>query len=115
MNHYNGIKIHGDPMKCILSSTLLEEDKAEAAVLEWLIDQIDIGPDVNLSGKNHRKAWEAYCAEKGNCEHREFDEPLWRAFKKAHQKVVDYMGGNEMKAMEEMENEFADVLRECHN
>lgn len=115
MNHYNGIEIDGEAMKAVLSTILSEEVPAEAAVLEWLKDQIDLGPDANLSGKTHRKAWEAYCNEKGNCEHREFDEPLWRAFDAARAKLTDYMGDNEIDAINEMENEFGDVLRECHN
>lgn len=115
MNYYYGIEIDGEAMKGFFADALSEEDKAEAAMLEWLNDRIDLGPDAPYTGKAHHAAWWAYCVEKGNCDYEDFDDPLWKAFGKAKGEVARRGSASELKCTEEMQNDLGETLYECHH
>lgn len=122
------LKMTKDGIKALFAEALDKGDKAEAAMLEWLCDRVDYGPDMEISHPRecHRGAWRDYCEAKGNCPHAYFDQPLYEALDKAVDWAVAKAGKMELafpaggcgtvrEFVTEIGRDFDDVLWECHN
>lgn len=105
----------------LAEGALCKRDPAEAAICEWLANEINHGPD----GRGESKAWEIYCAFKGNCPYEAFDWPLLDAFEKAYLSMAA-VGGLRLgfkfcdcetvgDLAKWLRHELGCTLWECHN
>lgn len=111
-----GQRYDGTRLKSILNEALGNGSLADKAILEWITNIMDYGPDYDLTPYGSKTAWQAYVDSKpNNCSHREFDDPLLDSYSKAVRETI-VKGTCEMaRAITPLRIDLQVLLYECHN